>query len=129
MQPVISIGIGAFLGALLRWKLGEYFNHVFPTIPLGTLASNLLGSFLMGGIIFYSVEHTFFSYEVRLGLITGFLGSLTTFSTFSAEAWSLLSRHEFFWFAAHLGLHLAGTIMMVALGYIISKSLFQTMGA
>ena len=113
MQPIIGIGVGAFLGAVLRWKLGEYLNHIFPTIPIGTLAANLFGAFFMGAIIFYSAEHSFFSYETRLGITTGFLGSLTTFSTFSAEAWMLLSRNELLWLSAHVGLPVSLGICIV----------------
>jgi CrcB protein len=125
MQSVVSISIGAILGALMRWKLGEHFNHLFPTLPLGTLVANLAGAFLMGAMIFLSIEHSFFSYNARLGFATGFLGSLTTFSTFSGEAFALLSKQEFLWLAALILLHVAGSILMVIVGYTLSKLIFQ----
>lgn len=128
MQSAISIAIGAIFGAYLRWKLGEYYNHVFPTLPIGTLAANLIGSFLMGTVIFLTIEHAFFPQEVRLGIITGFLGSLTTFSTFSAEALTLFSRQEHFWLMALIGLHVGGSILMVGAGYASSKLIFQSIG-
>lgn len=128
MQAVISISIGAILGALLRWKLGEYFNHFFPTIPLGTLTANLFGSLLMGIIIFLAFNHSFFSYDIRLGITTGFLGSLTTFSTFSAEAFTLISRQEIFWLTTLIGLHVGGSIIMVVMGYAASKLIYNLIG-
>ena len=128
MQSVITISIGAILGALLRWKLGEYFNHLFPTIPMGTLIANLTGAFFMGLMIFFSIEHSFFSYNARLGFATGFLGSLTTFSTFSGEAFTLLAKQEFMWFMALVLLHIIGSIFMVIVGYMVSKLIFQSVG-
>lgn len=128
MQSIISISTGAILGALIRWKLGEYFNHLFPTLPMGTLIANLMGAFLMGLVLFFSIEHSFFTYNVRLGFITGFLGSLTTFSTFSGEAFVLISKQEFFWLLTLILLHVGGSIFMVILGYIISKMIFQSLG-
>lgn len=128
MQSVLSISIGAILGALMRWRLGEYFNHFFPTLPMGTLIANLVGSFLMGLVIFFSLEHMLLSYNVRLGFATGFLGSLTTFSTFSGEAFTLLAKQEFLWFSTLVLLHVGGSIAMVILGYMISKLIFQSVG-
>jgi len=128
MQSIINISIGAILGALIRWKLGEYFNHLFPTIPIGTLAANLIGAFLMGLVVFFSIEHSFFSYNARLGFTTGFLGSLTTFSTFSGEAFILLSKQEFVWFTALILLYVVGSIFMLMIGYMISKLSFQYIG-
>ncbi len=87
--------------------------------------ANLIGSFLIGFAIFFSIEHSFFSYPIRLGFITGFLGSLTTFSTFSAEAFVLLSKQEHFWLIALIVLHVGGSLLMVATGYFISKIIFQ----
>lgn len=128
MHSIISISIGAIAGALIRWKLGDYFNHLFPTIPIGTLIANLTGAFLMGLMIFLSVEHSFFSYNVRVGFVTGFLGSLTTFSTFSGEAFILLAKQEFIWFAILVSSHVFGSICMVILGYMISKLILQAIG-
>lgn len=121
MYSVLSIGIGAFLGALFRWKISMHLNHIFPTLPFGTLVVNLLGCFLMGIAIFLTVEHTFFSYEMRLGLITGFLGSLTTFSTFSAEALNLFFKQQYFWLGLLIALHVFGAICMVIAGYALTK--------
>lgn len=128
VPSAVAIALGASLGALLRWKLGEFFNPFFPTLPLGTLIVNLIGAFVMGGLLFITVEHTFLSHTIRLGLITGFLGSLTTFSTFSAEALSLFSKQEFSWLTCLIGLHVGGSIFMAAAGYVIFKRIFHFIG-
>ena len=125
MSSVVSIGIGAILGAIFRWKLGVFLNHFFPTLPLGTLIANLLGCFIMGSMIFFTTEHAYFSYEIRLAVITGFLGSLTTFSTFSSEAFMLLTKQDFLWFFTLIGLHVGGTICMVGIGYLLTKTIYQ----
>lgn len=128
MTSMMTLGLGAFLGAIIRWQLGAYFNPLFPTLPLGTLFANLVGSFLMGAMVFLTTEHAFFSYEARLGMITGFLGSLTTFSTFSAEVLLLLSKQEYAWLWIMGVSHVGGSIGMVAAGYALTKLIFQSLG-
>jgi len=85
----LAVGIGAALGAWLRWMLGIGFNPKVPTLPLGTLAANLIGGYVIGIAVEYLSRNTGLPPEVRLFVITGFLGGLTTFSTFSAEATAL----------------------------------------
>src|SRR3990167_1088267 len=97
MVPILAISSGAILGALLRFWLGSMLNSSFPTIPLGTLIANLLGGFLMGTFMALTRNHTYLSETLRLAIATGFLGSLTTFSTFSGETMTLLMHHEYFW--------------------------------
>src|SRR5512134_49518 len=92
-----AVGIGAAIGAWLRWGLGHVLNPAFPTLPLGTLAANLLGGLLMGMVMELATRHALLSPEARLFLATGFLGGLTTFSTFSAEATTLILRSEWLW--------------------------------
>ncbi|MBK8183739.1 MAG: fluoride efflux transporter CrcB [Candidatus Competibacteraceae bacterium] len=109
---------GAGLGACLRWWLGLLFNPLFPTVPLGTLAANLLGGYLVGvAVAFFSIN-TSLPPEIRLLVVTGFMGGLTTFSTFSAEVVSLLTRGQFGWAAAAAGLHLFGSLALTALGIL-----------
>src|SRR5690606_27794207 len=97
-RPVVSltaiagVGLGAALGAWARWGLAAALNARFPALPLGTLAANVIGGFLIGVAMEWFVRHTGWSEELRLLLVTGFLGALTTFSTFSAEVAAALLR-------------------------------------
>lgn len=116
---ILLIGISAVLGAWLRWGIGILLNPVFPTIPLGTLAANLIGGFLMGIFMALTRNHAFFPEQVRLAIATGFLGSLTTFSTFSAETVTLLSHQEYFWTATIIVIHLAGSIFATFAGIFL----------
>jgi CrcB protein len=120
---LIAIGIGATLGAWLRWGLGIFLNPLFPTLPLGTLAANLLGGYLMGITLQLFVHHAILAPEVRLAITTGFLGGLTTFSTFSAETVSLLLRKEYFWTLIIMLSHVIGSITMALLGIFTLKLL------
>lgn len=117
----IGIAIGAALGAVLRWHLGMWLNPVFPTIPLGTLAANLIGGLLIGLITEYAALDAAFPPALRLAAVTGFLGGLTTFSTFSAENVSLLLNREFGWSLAHVALHLFGSLAMTAAGIFVIR--------
>lgn len=112
----LAIGVGAVLGAWLRWILALVLNPVFPAVPLGTLVANLAGGYLIGIMVGLLGQHSALPPEVRLFAVTGFLGSLTTFSTFSAESVGLLSRGEYGWAATHIGLHLAGSLLLTVLG-------------
>ncbi len=96
----------------LRWGLGILLNPVFPTLPLGTLAANLSGGLMMGCAMELLTRHAVMSPEVRLLVTTGFLGGLTTFSTFSAEIVTLLMRRELAWGAIAIAVHVAGSIVM-----------------
>jgi len=112
----LAIGVGAVLGAWLRWIFALLLNPVFPALPLGTLVVNLAGGYVIGIMIELLGQHSALPPELRLFAVTGFLGSLTTFSTFSAESVGLLSRGEYGWAATHIGLHLAGSLLMTVLG-------------
>ena len=120
----VAVFCGAGLGALLRWWLSMALNPVFPTLPLGTLASNLIGGLLVGVAVAYFSHNTSLSPEVRLLAITGFLGGLTTFSTFSAEVVTLLGRTEYLWALAAAGVHLFGSLLMTAVGMMAVNALF-----
>ena len=113
---------GAGLGALLRWWLGGWLNPVFPTIPLGTLAANLVGGLLIGLAGAYFHHRSGLAPEWRLLIITGFLGGLTTFSTFSAEVVTLLGREQYIWALAMASLHLFGSLALTALGILLANA-------
>lgn len=116
MTAFLAIGIGAALGAWLRWGFGLWLNPILPELPLGTLFANLLGGFLIGWIIAFFLQHPALSPEWRLFSITGFLGGLTTFSTFSAETVTLLLRGQYAWGAGVIAAHLGGSLLMTVLG-------------
>jgi len=118
MGAVAAVGVGAAFGAWLRWGLGGWLNPLLPSLPLGTLAANLVGGYLVGLTVAYFGDHAAIAPEARLFVITGFLGGLTTFSTFSAEAVALLMRAQYGWWALHSLGHLAGSIAMTVLGIV-----------
>lgn len=112
----LAVGIGAALGAWIRWGLGLWLNPAMPELPFGTLAANLLGGYLIGLALAYFIQHPGLSPELRLLVITGFLGGLTTFSTFSAETVTLLMRGQYVWGMAIIVSHLGGSLLMTVLG-------------
>lgn len=116
LQPILAISAGASAGAVLRWLLGLALNAVFPTIPLGTLAANLLGGYLIGLAMTVFATLPGLAPEWRLLIITGFLGGLTTFSTFSAEVTVLLQQGRYLWAGAAIAVHVAGSLLMTMLG-------------
>ena len=118
---LLAVGAGAAVGAWLRWWLGILLNPVFPTLPLGTLAANLVGGLLMGFAMALAAHYESLPVEVRLLVMTGFLGGLTTFSTFSAETVTLLVREQFGWAATIVLAHLSGSILMTLSGIGITK--------
>jgi CrcB protein len=120
----LAVGIGAALGALLRWRLGVWLNAVFPTIPFGTLAANLIGGFIMGLCMEYFARNAGVPPELRLAATTGFLGGLTTFSTFSAETSVLLLRRDYLWSAAIIGAHVVGSVLLTIAGVYCVRLLF-----
>ena len=119
----LSVGVGAASGAWLRWWLGMLLNPVFPTLPLGTLAANLLGSYLMGIAIQLLTQHAVLPPELRLAITTGFLGGLTTFSTFSAETVTLLLSQQYFWTLTIILSHVLGSLSMTIAGVFTMKLL------
>lgn len=116
--PLVAVFCGAGCGALLRWWLGGWLNPVFPTIPLGTVAANLIGGLLIGLASAFFEHNRGLPPELRLLTITGFLGGLTTFSTFSAEVVGLIGRQEYWWALGAAGLHLFGSLALTMLGIV-----------
>ncbi len=129
MLGFVAVGGGAALGAWLRWWLGEMLNPLFPTLPLGTLSANLIGGFLMG-LAMGAISHfEALSPEARLLVTTGFLGGLTTFSTFSAETVTLLAREQFGWSAVIILVHVAGSVIMTFAGIGALRLGLKALGA
>ena len=118
-----AVGIGAALGAWTRWGLAAALNHVLPNLPLGTLAANVVGGYLIGIAVEVLVHQSLLTPEWRLFIMTGFLGGLTTFSTFSAEAVDLLARNEYGWAFALISAHLVGSLAMTLLGIMTVRAL------
>ena len=112
----LAIGIGATLGAWLRWGLSLWFNPLLSSLPLGTLAANLGGGYLIGIAVGVFQDLPALAPEWRLLVVTGFLGGLTTFSTFSAEAMLLLQRGLYGWALTHAGVHLLGSVAFCIAG-------------
>ncbi len=108
---VLAISAGAALGALSRWLLGLWLNGLFPTVPPGTLLANVLGGYLIGLALAWFSTPSGVPAEWRLFVITGFLGSLTTFSTFSAEILRLVQDGRMAWAAGAVMLHLSGSLL------------------
>ena len=111
-----AIGLGAALGANARWLLGVALNPLFTGLPFGTLAANWLGSYLIGLALSGFNVIAVVSPELRLFVITGFLGALTTFSTFSAEMVNMMQEGRFGWATAGVLLHVLGSLAMTMLG-------------
>lgn len=116
LPALLAVFVGAGVGACVRFGLGEWLNRLLPQLPLGTLAANLVGGYLVGVAIASFAWRTDLSVLWRLALITGFLGGLTTFSTFSAEVINAFTRGEAGWALLIAVSHLAGSLLLTLLG-------------
>ena len=119
----LAVGVGAAIGAWLRWWLSLLLNPILPQVPMGTLASNLIGGYLIGVAVELLGQHTTLAPELRLFVITGFLGGLTTFSSFSGEAVLLIQRLEWGWLMLLVSAHVLGSIAMTLLGVASVRAL------
>lgn len=112
-----AVGAGAALGAWLRWGLSTWLNPRLPTFPFGTLAANLVGGYLVGlAVAFFLARHDL-APEWRLFVVTGFLGGLTTFSTYSAEVVELMMRGDLAQGALLALTHLVGSFLLTFAGF------------
>ncbi|HMN64900.1 MAG TPA: fluoride efflux transporter CrcB [Burkholderiaceae bacterium] len=123
LASILAISAGASAGAVLRWLLGMSLNAMFPAIPPGTLAANLIGGYLIGVAMAVFADHPGLPPEWRLLVVTGFLGGLTTFSTFSAEVTTLIQQGRLLWASAAIGIHVAGSLALTLLGLASVKLL------
>lgn len=119
-QSVVCISVGAAIGAHCRWGLTNwclgstwFSGH---RLPWGTLLANVIGGYLIGVVIASFVRWPNVPTEVRLGLVTGFLGALTTFSSFSNEVVTFLTSRDYRWAAILIVLHVAGSLTATLLG-------------
>lgn len=119
----LAVGLGAACGAWLRWGFSIWLNAYHHALPYGTLIVNLAGGFLIGIAVGFFEKYPALSIEWRLLVITGFLGGLTTFSSFSAESMLLLQRGQFGWALAHASLHLFGSIALCIAGFATYQAL------
>ncbi len=115
-RQLIAVAVGGVAGCLLRWMLAMLLNRLFPTVPPGTLAANLIGCYVIGVAIAFFSAYPAFAPEWRLLITTGFCGGLTTFSTFSAEIVTLLQGGRLGWAAGAIAIHLCGSLVMTIAG-------------
>ncbi len=119
MQPVLAICLGACAGALARWQLGLWLNPLATAgtvLPWGTLAANLIGGYLIGVCMAVFQALPQLDPAWRLALVTGFLGALTTFSSFSAEVVSMLGQQRYALALGTAALHLLGSLLLTIAG-------------
>lgn len=119
----VAVGVGAAIGAWIRWALAVWLSDVHAHVQVGTLMANLVGGYLIGLALAFFSSNAGLPPEWRLFAITGFLGGLTTFSSFSGEAMLLLQRGQYGWALAHSGLHLLGSIGCCIAGFATWRAL------
>lgn len=121
---LLAVGIGAALGAVCRWLLGLWLNHAGAFVPWGTLAANYIGAYVIGVAIALVLQMPSVPEWLRLFLVTGFLGGLTTFSTFSAETFGLLQRGDLWQAFSYIFISVLGALALTALGVHTGQRLF-----
>lgn len=121
VSSFFCVASGGAIGAVLRWLIGLSLNHLSPSLAIGTLAANALGAFLMGLCVALIQESNYVSPAWQLFIMTGVLGALTTFSTFTAESIALLQQQSYIYFITHILLHLGGSLLCFSLALICIK--------
>ena len=116
LSAALAVAAGAALGAWLRWGLAVWLNGQFPSLPPGTLVANLIGGYLIGLAIALFAQQPGLAPELKLFVVTGFLGALTTFSTFSSEVVGLLQQGRLGWALATVSTHVLGSLAMTLAG-------------
>jgi fluoride exporter len=124
-KAAAAVSVGGIVGCLLRWLLGLWFNSQPSVVPLGTLAANLIGGYIVGvAVAFFAINNNL-APEWRLLVITGFCGGLTTFSSFSAEVVTMLRQDRLFWACSTIALHLFGSLLMTFAGIATVSGLMK----
>lgn len=122
MKQILLVGIGGFIGSVLRYFVqGLNLNFQVLSIPLGTLLVNIAGSFIIGLLIGFSAKGDWLSYEMRLLLMVGFCGGFTTFSSFTAENFTLMQNGQFVPVLIYTGVSVITGFIAVYLGHVTSK--------
>jgi len=122
---ILSVGLGGALGSLLRWVLGVRMNGLFPNLPLGTFAANVIAGYVIGVAIAFFGRMPSLSPDWRLFVVTGLMGGLSTFSTFSAEVVSHLQHGRFGWAAGEIVIHVTASVVMTVLGFATISALMR----
>jgi CrcB protein len=117
-KSILVLAAGSVAGGLFRWGLGLKLNALFPTMPPGTLAANLIAAYVIGGAVGAFAQMSGIAPEWRLLIMTGFCGGLSTFSTFSVEVVSLLQRGQLAWALGEIGIHVCGSLAMTIAGIV-----------
>ena len=113
---VIAVAVGGALGSLLRWFLGLRLNGIFPELPLGTFAANVIAGYVIGVAVAFFARLPEVPAEWRLFVITGLMGGLSTFSTFSAEVVAHIREGRTGWAAAEIAIHVCASLVMTIFG-------------
>jgi CrcB protein len=115
---LLAAVFGGALGCIARWQLASVLNSLFPAVPPGTLAANLIGCYLVGIAIAYFAAHPEIPSEWRLLVITGFLGGLTTFSSFAGEVVMLMRQDRLVMACTAIAMHLGGSLLLTFAGML-----------
>jgi CrcB protein len=124
MLQIIAISLGASVGALARWQLGLWLNQGHAVLPWGTLVANWAGAWLVGVAVVFFQSQSQLDPAWRLAIITGFLGGLTTFSTFSAEVVGMLQHARYALALGTASLHVMGSLALTLLGMKMAGTWF-----
>ncbi|MFP6560963.1 fluoride efflux transporter CrcB [Paraburkholderia sp. B3] len=126
---VLAVAIGGALGSLFRWFLGVRLNGLFPDLPLGTLAANVIAGYIIGVAVAFFARQPDIPVEWRLFVITGLMGGLSTFSTFSAEVVADLQQGRLGWAAGEIVIHVGASLTMTVLGIMTASAVARAAAA
>ncbi len=122
LSSFAAVGVGAVLGAWSRWGLSIWLNPRHQVFPIGTFVANIIGALLIGAAMAYFETRSTLPPAVTLFAITGFLGALTTFSTFSAEVLTMIQKGQYAWALGTTSAHVVGSVCAAALAYQLVRA-------